>query len=985
MWLAFALLGALAGGVTLGWGGALFGALAGAAVGRAQREPASGAREAQALVDELRAEVRALGERLAEVETTLRRTGGARRTDVSPAPTALGPGFTAPLWTPPEGPTIDPTAPFGRAMRLNEPDLAPPPGAFEPVGAPILPAGAHGLEHERQAREALTDDEIFGGAGATSAASTAPLASAASAAEPAPAAARAVPPPPPPSMPASPTMPTMPEWIGRIAAWFAGGNPVVRIGIAVLFFGFAFLVKYAYERLQIPIELRLSAVAAVAIGLLGLGFRLRTKRPDYGLVLQGGGIALLYLTVFGAIRIWNVVPLAAGFTLLAAVAAAGAALAVMQSSLALAVAGIAGGFLAPILASSGSGNHVALFAYYAVLNLGIVAIARYRAWRVLNLLGFAFTFVIATAWGVMRYSGALYASTQPFLLLFVALYVAIALLYARNEAPRLRHYVDGTLVFGVPIVGFGLQAGLVQDFEYGAAVSALVAALAYVGLATLVYKREGARLAMLVEAFLAIAIVFATLAIPLGLDGRWTAAAWALEGAALVWVGVRQSRLLARAVGYALQAFAGFALLADFDAADGPLPFADALFLGTMLIAAAGIVTALVTRSARDRLSPAERWVAEIAAAWGCGWLAVGLGHDAIEHAPRLHRTHALGVVGAGLALALTRAARRLDWPFLGRLALGSGLVLAGILGLDLLALDHPFAGLGWIVWPLLFATHYWILRRADSDAALAPVRPWLHAATLWLAVAVLGWEAGWQVDDWVDGSSVWGLVGSIALPAFTLLALVRLAPDARWPIGPYRAAYLYSGGFPIAALLTVWLVFVNFVTSGSAKPLPYVPILNPLDLAQLAVGCSIVLWLNALERFELASPRSARPAVYWGALVGVAFLFANAVLVRTLHHWGGVPFDAHALVASKLVQASVSILWTALALAATVVATRLRSRALWVAGAALLALVVAKLVLVDLSGGVERIVSFIVVGALMLVIGYFAPLPPREMPVEEH
>ena len=82
----------------------------------------------------------------------------------------------------------------------------------------------------------------------------------------------------------------------------------------------------------------------------------------------------------------------------------------------------------------------------------------------------------------------------------------------------------------------------------------------------------------------------------------------------------------------------------------------------------------------------------------------------------------------------------------------------------------------------------------------------------------------------------------------------------------------------------------------------------------------------------------------------------------------------------STLVQAALSIFWSVLALCAMVAATRLRVRALWVVGASLMAVVVAKLVLVDLSntGTVERIVSFIGVGVLMLLIGYVSPVPPR-------
>lgn len=117
--------------------------------------------------------------------------------------------------------------------------------------------------------------------------------------------------------------------------------------------------------------------------------------------------------------------------------------------------------------------------------------------------------------------------------------------------------------------------------------------------------------------------------------------------------------------------------------------------------------------------------------------------------------------------------------------------------------------------------------------------------------------------------------------------------------------------------------------------------------------------------------------------MAAIGFVVANAILTRTLHHWGGIPFTANAMMHSKIAQSAFSIFWTVLALGATVLATRwssrvVYSRAVWMTGAGLLAVVVAKLFIVDLSGGVERVVSFIVVGLLMLAIGYLAPLPPK-------
>jgi uncharacterized membrane protein len=109
-------------------------------------------------------------------------------------------------------------------------------------------------------------------------------------------------------------------------------------------------------------------------------------------------------------------------------------------------------------------------------------------------------------------------------------------------------------------------------------------------------------------------------------------------------------------------------------------------------------------------------------------------------------------------------------------------------------------------------------------------------------------------------------------------------------------------------------------------------------------------------------------------------FAILNGVLLRSLHHWGDVPWDFGAMLGSRLVQSALSIFWTLIALGVMVAATRRRLRALWIVGAALMAVVVIKLFLVDLSnvGGIERVVSFIGVGVLMLVLGYFAPVPPK-------
>ena len=270
--------------------------------------------------------------------------------------------------------------------------------------------------------------------------------------------------PRPAPAPAEPGLATV--LFDKARAWLFGGNTVVRMGVLVLFVGLAFLAKYAIDNALLPPELRLAAIGAAGIGLFVAGFRLRARaagKLGYALTLQGAGVAVLYLTVFAAFRLYQFLPAGVAFVALGLVCAFSAVIALAQNALPMAFIGFAGGFAAPILVSTGEGNHVGLFTYYLVLGVAIAAIAWARAWRPLNLLGFFATFGVATVWGALNYVPEHFDTTEPFLVAFFLVYVAASMLYATRHALSAKKAVDATLVFGVPIAAFVLQARLVRD------------------------------------------------------------------------------------------------------------------------------------------------------------------------------------------------------------------------------------------------------------------------------------------------------------------------------------------------------------------------------------------------------------------------------------------------------------------------------------------------------------------------------------------
>ncbi len=785
--------------------------------------------------------------------------------------------------------------------------------------------------------------------------------------------------PPPPPAPAlgtprlatpSPRAPPRPDplqrALGGFARWFSTGNVPVKVGMLVLFAGVAALLKYASDEgwLRLPVEFRLIGIALAASAALAFGWRERERRRNFALALQGGAIGVLVLTVFAAFRLYALMPPAAAFALLLVLVAGVGLLAVLQDALALAVLGILAGFAAPILISTGSGNHVVLFSYYALLNLAIFAIAWVRAWRVLNLLGFAFTFAIGTVWGVLRYDNALFASTEPFLLLYFAIYLAIPILHVRTCEPAARDRVDAGLVFGNPLVAFALQAALLDGERMPLAYSALVLAAIYAALAWWLLPRRR----MLGESFAVLGAGFATLSVPLAWSARTTACTFALEGAGLIWLGLRQQRLLPRIAGLLLQLLAAgaFVLAVVFarDRADA-IPIANALCISALLIAAAGLVSAWLYHRAR-RLPQ----LASLLYLWGLTWwLGAGL-HEIDRFVPTPSKDHAVLAFAALTAMLAALAAARLRaslpaWS--AAIALACGVAIVFLLAA---AGARPFAGWGlaaFAVYAGLGGSSLRLLRDAPGLAPCLSHLGWLWTWTLALALALR------QLAGDAHLGAGWTAAASM-LPLLAAWALALLRPRwIAWPLtrrfAAHRWALLASQTLVAAVALCSLLLH-----AGASTPLPFIPLLNPLELVQIGALLGLALWLgDAAAPTALAKRRAVLLAI-------AGFAFVTAATLRATHQLGGVAWDADALWASNLAQTSLTVVWSVLGVVGWVLGSRRGQRLLWLAAAALMAVVLAKLLLVDRGhlGNLFGIASFIAYGLLCTLIGYLAPAPPR-------
>ena len=366
------------------------------------------------------------------------------------------------------------------------------------------------------------------------------------------------PPPPAPSIPVPqplpetqpmPRIPTQPvltapaEAVANLESRI-GSHWLNRIGIAAVLIGVSYFLKFAFDNNWIGPAGRVTIglLAGITVVIWSERFRSRGYKI-FSYSLKAVGVGVLYLSLWAAFQVYSLIPNGAASMAMLAVTSATAVLALTQDAEILAAFALAGGFITPVLLSTGQNKELQLFSYLVLLDFATLVLVALKPWRRLLLLSYVGTVLLYVGWYSSFYDRSQLRLTLGFATLFFAIFAIAPLiaLPAKNERSLFSILSLLLALVNAGVYFLQVEAMYEQIDKRVTAWLALALAVVYIFLSrqVRVRYRDPAAAQALHSLHLALAIGFITIAIPVRMDAHWITIGWFVEAAVLLWVADR--------------------------------------------------------------------------------------------------------------------------------------------------------------------------------------------------------------------------------------------------------------------------------------------------------------------------------------------------------------------------------------------------------------------------------------------------------------
>ncbi len=349
---------------------------------------------------------------------------------------------------------------------------------------------------------------------------------------------------------------------------FIGENLANKIGIGILVLGISFFVKYAIDKDWI------NEIGRVFIGilcggiLLGVAHKLRKTFTGFSSVLVGGGIAVLYLTIAIAFHEYKIFDQTAAFLLMLGITGFAVIFSLGYNRIELAVLSILGGFASPFMVSTGEGNYVVLFTYILILDVGMLVLAYYKKWNLVNVISYVFTILLFGSWLSARFENnntSMVIGALIFATLFYLVFFAMNIVNNLKERTSFKgteisillsntfcYYAAGMLI---------LNGEIAEDFKglFTAALGVFNFIFAY---SLFKSSRVDKNLVFLL---IGLVLTFISLAAPVQLEGNYITLFWSAETVLLLWLSQKSGIRLMKLASVIIMALMVISLLMDWN------------------------------------------------------------------------------------------------------------------------------------------------------------------------------------------------------------------------------------------------------------------------------------------------------------------------------------------------------------------------------------------------------------------------------------
>ncbi len=809
-------------------------------------------------------------------------------------------------------------------------------------------------------------------------------------------------PPPPRPLPAPVAAPAAPREPASLEA-LIGGRWFNWAGILAILVGFASLLKYSFDQGWISHAFRFAGGLVLGVSMVGGGLLANQRKfPILARGLWGGALGILYLTLFAGFQVLRssatggpLISQNAAFAGMIAVTVGGAALAILASSRTVAGLAALGGFLTPLLLSTGQGNQLVLGTYLAILVAGFLALGAWKRWAWLGWIAFPAVLVYTPGWLFPR--GADKDLATILASIYVALFSLEPLLRSAFRESARSVTLSLRVVLSSLIFGSAILVNLHGPHRDAVGVAALALAGWHVGIALLLRKRgDASELPVALESLAGLAFLlfpWVERRIPevhvptvtglqavlllgaaswrgAGAHRAWALLAFGISSATLYfnatpeflaelrpWTPIANLRGLVYAVLVACFA-GGVVLYRRLERKPGGLASVERTASSILLVLATSLPAAWISLEVADAW---RTWVLprfagreKEAAAQSAGLLTmIWASYAALVVTVAKRRGETL-LQGFGLAFVLATLVKLLVFDLGER-----GAVMTTFLGnTRFLSMLTVTGSLAWLSFEF---------RRQGPPATdwnfLSPVFTLLANASLALALST-EWIDLWRIRRW-DAMQEFGLAGIWAVHATLMVA------------DGFRRDRVHLRGGGLVFLGIGLLASLGWAFGPTSVGMDRV-LFNPRCLGAGLVGAGI---LASAAMYRAWNPRirsvvevfeTALDQVLAGPLAIVGHLFL--ILLATLEARDGVSASSIGLITAEHArQMSYSLIWTLYSISLVALGFVRPFRAVRLLALGVLCVTILKVFLVDLSflEGIWRILSFIGLGVMLVGVSY--------------